>query len=328
MQTFTGKQYLHIDIANTFGLDRLNWDDRLHWFDNNEPDLEAQAEYARNPVLFRKAVRAWRLVQKKQPTNHIMGLDATASGLQIMAALSGCHATARAVNLVNTGKREDVYDEIAGFMNTIPNIKVNREMVKKPIMTVFYGSTAQPKEVFGEGDALLAFYEAIKQRLTGAYELMQVFQKHWDPHAEFHQWTLPDGHVARVPVLDTIERSLEVDEYGHLRFTYRTQVIKPIPRSRSLAANIVHSLDGWVAREMVKAAKQRNFQLAPIHDCFYASPNHMNEVRQLYAQILTWLTDQNMVVDILSELSGNRVKYQPLSHNLGAEIINAEYHLS
>ena len=32
-QEFSGKDYLRIDIANSFGLDKEDWDVRLAWFD-------------------------------------------------------------------------------------------------------------------------------------------------------------------------------------------------------------------------------------------------------------------------------------------------------
>lgn len=40
MQLFTGKQYLQIDIANNYGLDKEDWDDRLDWFAQAEGNLE------------------------------------------------------------------------------------------------------------------------------------------------------------------------------------------------------------------------------------------------------------------------------------------------
>lgn len=328
MQQFTGREYLKIDIANCFGLDRMDWNDRIHWVNDNEPSLEKVSVHASNPVLYRKAVRAFREVQKGKATNHIMGLDATASGLQIMGALSGCHETAAAVNLINTGHRMDVYNDIAEFMNTHPGVYVTRDIVKKPIMTVFYGSTAQPKEVFGEGDKLVAFYQALRQRLGGAYELMAVLQNYWNPYGEFHQWTLPDGHVARVPVVQTVEKSLEIDEYAHMRFAYRAQVVAPMERSRSLAANIVHSIDGWIVRQMVQAAEAQGFWMAPIHDCFFASPNYMQNLRENYVKILKYIANSNMVTDILSEITGFNVNYTKRSNDLAYYIGKAEYALS
>lgn len=328
MQTFSGTEYLKIDIANNFGLGRLDWGDRIHWYQNNEPKLEVMSSLAKHPILFRKAVRAMRTVQQGSPTNHIMGLDATNSGLQILGAMSGCHETAKATNLINVGQRVCGYSIIADHMNTIPGVLVDRDTVKKPVMTVFYGSTAKPKEIFGTGAALVAFYEAIKEVLPGAYGLMSLFQEQWNSYATEHQWTLPDGHVARVPVTQTVERSIEIDECEHLRFTYRAKVIAPVIRSRSLAANIVHSVDGWIVRQMVQAAHQQGFWLAPIHDCFYTSPNNMDQVRENYIKIMQWIARNSLVSDILSEIKGSNVPYIPLSRTLSPLMTNAEYALS
>jgi DNA-directed RNA polymerase len=328
MRIFTGTEYLKIDIANCFGLDKETWDDRIVWVDKHEKDLEAHDRKADAPILYRKAVRALRTVQQGNPTNHIMGLDATASGLQIMAALSGCYNTAQAVNLVNTGRREDVYGAVAQYMCTIPGIKVTRKLLKKPIMTVFYGSTAQPKSIFGEGPELIAFYEALREKLTGAYALMGLFQSFWQPNVEYHSWTLPDGHVAKVPVTETVEKSLEIDEFDHLRYAYRSTQLSPKAQSRALAANIVHSIDGWVVRMMVRAAQKQGFWLAPIHDCFYTSPNYMNQVRENYLTIMQWIAKSRLVELILTEISGRWQPYTKLSTDLDLHIAQAEYALS
>jgi len=328
MQTFTGTEYLKIDIANTFGLDRLKWADRLQWFQDNELVLESLATHAKDAILYRKAVRAMRTVQRGEATNHIMGLDATASGLQIMACLSGCYDTARATNLIPLDSRECVYDRVAQMMNMEESVNVTRDEVKKPVMVTFYGSTAKPKEIFGNGRALIAFYNTLENMLGGAYELMGVLQEYWNPAAEYHQWTLPDGHVARVPVTAIVEKSLEIDEYAHMRFAYRTQIIQPQPRSRSLAANIVHSIDGFVVRQMVRAAHQGGYWMAPIHDCFYTSPNNMNDVREAYRTILAWIADQKLVSQILTEISGQPVYYGRRRQDLSRFIRKADYALS
>ena len=33
MMRFTGKQYLQIDIASNYGLDKETWEHRLNWFE-------------------------------------------------------------------------------------------------------------------------------------------------------------------------------------------------------------------------------------------------------------------------------------------------------
>jgi len=329
MQTFTGRQYLHIDIANCFGLDRLDWKDRLHWFENNEPDLEDLDVHAKHPVLFRKAVRAWRQAEHGNPVNHIMGLDATASGLQLMGVLSGCIETAKATNVVNTGHRQDAYDLIAGCMKEHGAKNTTREDVKKPVMTVFYGSKAQPKSIFGdETPELFAFYDSLKEKLPGAYQLMDILQSYWRSDVVHHSWTLPDGHIAKVPVTDTVDKQLEIDESNHLRVTYRCKVLTEKDTSRAMAANVVHSIDGFVARQMVAAARKQGFWLAPIHDCFYAHPNYMNNVRENYVRILHWISQNHILPGILSEIVGYNVRYNPPNQGLTQLIPDSEYALS
>jgi len=117
MKKFTGLEYLKIDIANCYGLDKSTWIDRLVWVEVHMDMLEECVADAAEPLLMAKAVTALRKTQTGEPCGHNMFLDATASGLQIMACLSGCKQTARRVNLIDTGNREDVYTAVATEMN-------------------------------------------------------------------------------------------------------------------------------------------------------------------------------------------------------------------
>lgn len=79
-QEFTGKQYLQIDIANNFGLDKKDWMDRISWFQENEPQLETLVNQAENPALFYAGVQAWRDTQQGLPSGYPISLDACSSG--------------------------------------------------------------------------------------------------------------------------------------------------------------------------------------------------------------------------------------------------------
>ena len=133
MREFTGKEYLMIDIANQAGLDKLTWDQRIEWVQDNENTLEEEAEYADNKPLYRKAVYAYRNMDK--PSGHIMFLDATASGIQLMACLSGDKQTADLVNLIDPENRKDVYQLVADKMTSILGYAVPKSKAKKPLMT-------------------------------------------------------------------------------------------------------------------------------------------------------------------------------------------------
>jgi DNA-directed RNA polymerase len=80
VQIFTGYQYIQIDIANNYGLDKETWDTRLEFVQTNKTNLEKLVNKADSPVLYTKAVRAYRKAQADEPVNHLVGLDATASG--------------------------------------------------------------------------------------------------------------------------------------------------------------------------------------------------------------------------------------------------------
>lgn len=327
MHMFTGIDYLKIDIANHYGLDKLTWDARIAWADSQACLMDA-ADSASSPVRYRKAVRALEDAYNKVPTGHLMGLDATASGIQIMACLIGCKTTAAAVNLVNTGKREDVYQSIANAMTKIGIMGLTKEVVKRPIMTYMYGSRAQPESVFGRGtEELDAFYSALHTTLPGAVEVMNTIQACWQDDALEHAWTLPDGHRAIVKVVAPVDKKITVDELGS-SFTHRIYENTTVSNGLGLAANIVQSIDAWIVREMVRSSAELGYDLLTIHDDFLALPHYMNDVRICYTAILATLADMPLLEDILNEITGTKEKFVKKSNNLSEEIIKSEYALS
>jgi len=329
MQTFTGIEYIKIDMANQYGLDKLTWDARIEFITTNINNLDTLETNAKEPILFAKAKRAYRDATAKHKTGFIMGLDATASGIQIMACLQGCPKTAKQVNLGNTGAREDVYQVVADKMSKIVGDQLYKEDVKKPVMTTFYGSKNQPEEAFGEDTPELeAFYKTLSEMLPGAMECMQDMQKCWQPTVLEHKWTLPDGHVAKVKVLNTVDKKIEIDELDHATYTHRAYVNTPAPKGLSLAANIVHSIDGWIVREQVRKASMQGFELLTIHDSFWASPNFMNNVRQNYLDTLKEIADSSLLEDILNEITGLKGKLTKLSNNLSSTMLHSNYALS
>lgn len=256
MRQFTAWQYLMIDVANAYGLDKKLFEERIEWAQSNIDRLEELADQAETKPLYHKAVMAIRKVQQGLPTGHMVGLDASCSGIQIMSAMTGCWAGAEATNLVDPDKRNDAYSMCTENMNKaleaqFLSVQVPRGKAKQALMTSFYGSKAKPIEIFGEDTPeLAAFYEAAVKLAPGAWELLQDLKAAWQPYALVHEWDLPDGFHARIKVMERVETRVEVDELDHASFTYIYYVNQGQKKGISLPANVTHSVDAFVLREM------------------------------------------------------------------------------
>lgn len=258
MQTFTGWQYLLIDVANHYGLDKKLFEERIQWATDNLHQLEDLADDVcrKDRPLYIKTVQTIRKAQQGIATGHLTGFDASCSGIQIMSCLTGCHAGAESTGLINPEVRADAYSKTTEVMNRIlggTGLVVPRAHAKNALMTAFYGSTAQPKIIFGEDtDELDAFYKAAQEVAPGAWELLQDLSSSWNPNALSHEWQLPDGFEAKVRVKTTAETRIEVDELGGASFTYQYKDYRPLPKghrdAKSNPANVVHSVDAYVVR--------------------------------------------------------------------------------
>lgn len=249
MQHFTGKQYLMIDIANNFGLDDQQYETRLAWFEENEHHLESLVADAEEPAQFLAGVFAWRDTLAGIPTGYMVGHDACASGIQILSALSGCKTSARNCGLTGQ-KRQDVYTNAYAWMNEKLNVvgRLIRKVVKTALMTSMYGSQAQPKSAFGEGTPTLdMFYKMQDVLLPGVRALRDDIQTLWQPFALDHSWMLADGYDVVIKVMD--KRTTEVQFLG-MPVEIEQHVNRGTERGISLVANVTHSVDGLVVREM------------------------------------------------------------------------------
>ena len=253
MTFYTGWQYLLIDAATHYGLDKLTFEERIKWTEDNLYQLQALADQAESKPLYLKAVMALAKAQAGYPTGHMVGVDGCCSGIQVMSVLTGCEAGARATGLVDPNVRADAYSACTVAMNEVlgGGLVVSRADAKSALMTSFYGSKAQPKIIFGEETKeLAAFYEAAKAIAPGAWELLQDLLASWQPYALSHEWVLPDGFDARIKVMQKKEIRLQVDELDRASFTYEYYDNQGTKAGLSNAANLTHSVDAYILRCM------------------------------------------------------------------------------
>lgn len=256
MQTFTAKQYMQIDIANSYGLDKGDWDVRLEWFNENRNSLEKLVESAEEPALFYAGVNAYREMEAGNPIGYTIALDATSSGLQLLACMTGDRKAAELCNVVNykeqgKNKRRDAYTVIYKLMLGVlgESSRIKRSDTKQAIMTAFYGSEAKPKEVFGEGIMLKVFENQMEENAPGPWELNKFWLQCGNPDATEYEWPLPDNFHVRVKVMVP-----EVQTVNFLNKPYDiTRMVQGVEeKTRMLSANTTHSVDGMVVREMLR----------------------------------------------------------------------------
>ena len=296
MQMFTPIQYLKIDIAGNHSMGKAKWDDRIEFFYKNEANLDDLIKTAKDPALFYAGVQAYRKAMKGEPTGYPISLDATASGAQIMAVLIGCEKSARLCNVIDTGDREDFYKNVYTEMcKRVPDVTnfATAEETKKAIMTALYGSLAVPKRVFGEGAMLQAFKDTMNAAAPGVWALNSAMLDLWQADTLSHDWSMPDNfHVRNKVMADRKETVLFLDD----AYEVYTKVNAPVETGKSIGANICHSIDGMIVREMGRRCTYEPAQLRKAtRICLEAS------ITTHTATAYTTLTDNVKMVKMLTE---------------------------
>lgn len=285
MSTFTGIEYLMMDVASQFGFDKKNWSERLAWTRNNEPaimemldtldtdpnQLHPLLQQAEEPAMFYAACQALRRVRKGQPTGYGVSFDATSSGLQLLAVLSGCEDSARLSNVIpsseNQDNREDAYTTVYHAQcerlgDEDQKGRVTRAQSKDALMTALYGSRKVPRNHFGEGTPLLqAFYDTVEDLLPGSWQLNLALESLWQSFAPSHDWVLPDNFHVHIKEMNTEQHTVN---FLGTPTTIDITVNKGTRKGRSLSPNIVHSIDGMVVRELQRRCQHDPEQVSSL----------------------------------------------------------------
>lgn len=245
---------------------------------------------ADEPALFYAGIKAYKAVQAGEPIGYMISLDATSSGLQLLAALTGDRKAARLCNVIDTGHREDAYTNLFQSMQRgLTDVaKISRDDVKDAIMTAFYSSTAVPKRVFGEGIVLKAFYDTLQREAPAAWALNEAMLNFWNPKAYSHDWVLPDNYHVHVDVMTPVKESVRfMDEMIDVYYNVNSPQLK----GRSLGANMIHSIDGMVVRELTRRCDYDLGQIMRIR-------NMLNKPKSWLQETLT--DDDHMVLVLWS----------------------------
>ena len=169
-----------------------------------------------------------------------------------------------------------------------------------------YGSTAIPKQVFGEGEQYDVFLNTMATKAKGAWELNLALQEIWDAKKTQISWQLPDLFTVDY---DVRGKETENIQFFNAPYEVTTTITKATPKSKSLGPNIVHSIDGMIVREMVRRCSFDPVQMERIRRDIEsknksdskASDKVVNKLWQAYldsgflsTRILEFLNEDNM----------------------------------
>lgn len=254
MKTYTPFEFICIDIANQGYDDKKLFEERIQWVKDNFSRLLYINTGKKERPLYLKAVNALYRACKGEAIGHMVGLDATCSGMSIMSVVTKCYKGCLATNLIDPDKRNDAYtmvtDEAGAMLDG--DLIVTRGDAKDATMTTLYGSQAKPREIFGKDtEELDAFYAGLVAVAPRAVELLGDLRMAWQPFALEHRWVCPDNFTVRIKVMQKVEgERVEVDELDGASFTYEYYVNVGTKSDLKLVANVTHSLDAYLLRSM------------------------------------------------------------------------------
>lgn len=296
MDKFTGFEYLKIDVANSFGLDKENWDTRINWFNENQHNLVNMINEADEPAMFFAGLNAVNDVMNGRPSGYPISLDATSSGMQLLSLFSGCELSAQICNVIDVGKRMDAYTYIYDVMRNeglLEGMRIERKDVKRAIMTALYSSIMEPLKVFGV-DNIESFQNTMSVQAPGAWGLNSTFLSLWNSEVDHYKYVMPNNFHVKLKVMDEVEEEFSFDGMDH---TIVRKVNQPIEEGRFLGAHVTHSTDGMVVSEVVMRCKHDPAKVDIINRIAKGNPVYDN-----------YVTDyDNHMVDVLwahYEMSG------------------------
>jgi DNA-directed RNA polymerase len=175
-----GFYWLRVQLANTFGEDKLSLDERAQWAEDHMMEIMDSAddpldgmrfwEQADDPFQFLAAAFEFTAaLSTGDPASYVsylpINMDGSCNGLQHLSAMGRDRVGAVATNVANNQERQDIYMQVAEKVaekvsrdaaNGVEEAhqwvgQVNRKTVKRAVMTTPYGVTAR-----GISDQLVA----------------------------------------------------------------------------------------------------------------------------------------------------------------------------
>jgi len=327
------EKWLGFQVATTFGLDKAPMEERQQWVKDNvslitliaeDPYDVSQWENVEEPFQFLAACDEYYhccIKRDRKTTRLPIAIDATCSGLQILAGLARDKSTAELVNVTRSPMPQDAYKVVA--MMSRANIPErlrpywDRKKVKRVVMTIPYNAKPYSnrtyirdalKDVGIEIDkdeltqTVTAVRDAMNKVVPGPMAVMKWIEdevsKAISRGVSELEWTTPSGFVVRQKIMKKKVERLTLQLLGECKLYVATNDTDEVDRARHKAAtapNLIHSLD---ASLLHLATMRFKHPIALIHDSVLCRATDMSIlstlVRETYMHLFAqhdYLTD-------------------------------------
>ncbi|WP_266156746.1 DNA-directed RNA polymerase [Dyella silvatica] len=347
-----GARWLAIHLANVFGVDKVPFAERVKWVHDNE---EAILDSALDPLdghrFWTTADSPWsalaacfewagyRLEGESYISHLPIALDGSCNGLQNFSAMLRDPIGGAATNLVPREKPADIYTQVMNVaaarvkkeaesgnpFATVWDGRLNRDLVKRPVMTLPYGVTKagmrnqiveqmkkQGQDDSWESAQYLAdiLWDCIGQVVIAAREAMDWLKAAAKVAAQGDMpvsWTTPAGFPVLQEYRESLGKRVRVVVSGRsMSLVASVEGTKLDSRRQALgiSPNFVHSCDASHMMLTVSTALENGISsFAMIHDSY---GTHASETSLLAASLRASFVEQytrEVLTDFRDELA-------------------------
>jgi len=362
----TGAYWLAVHVANLFGVDKVSFDYRVQWvLENEEKLIDSALRPLDGGMFWTTADKPWQalaacfewlgfMLQREEYVSHMpIAMDGSCNGLQNFSAMLRDPVGGAATNLVPSEKPQDIYATVAlvverkvrdaaedgDVLAAMWVGKIDRSLVKRPVMTLPYGATryGMREQVLGEvrktnvikGDDVYGaciylanmIYDSIGEVVVAARQAMDWLQATAEVVARDGlpvRWTSPVGF----PVLQAYRtyrtKRLEVYLGGRkIQFKFREDgyMLDVKRQALGISPNFVHSCDAahmMATTNLALDAGIRSF--AMIHDSYATLAADIEELGVILRQAFVQQYSEDVLGRFRDEL------LEQISPELAAEV--------
>jgi len=276
------EKWLAFQVATTFGLDKSPMEERQQWVKNNRTLITLVAtdpyrtisdwEAAEEPWQFMVACNEYYhcvVEGDRKFTSLPIAIDATCSGLQILAGLARDKSTAELVNVTRSPMPQDAYKVVAmeSRGKIPPRLRQywDRKKVKRVVMTIPYNAKPYSnrtyiKDAFKEIDVeiekdeltqtVTAVRDAMQKVVPGPMAVMKWIEDEVSRAlargVSELRWETPSDFIVIQKIMKKQVERLTLQLLGECRLHVATEDSNEVDKARHKAAtapNLIHSLD-------------------------------------------------------------------------------------